>query len=202
MKAASIAAVTSILLTFMLGCESKTKTVSPQAQAPVLPPSQMVHIPNLPALPPPPLRDVAIAIPPPEAPEPARPRKIAHRRPSSAKPTAPADVAAQSGEKGTQPASTQAATGASTDASPIGQLSSSDEGSSSEGRQAIERLINDTENGLNGIKRALSGEEQDTSTQIRTFLTKARKALADNDLDGAQNLANKAKELLEELTKK
>jgi len=55
---------------------------------------------------------------------------------------------------------------------------------------------------LTGIKRTLSTDEQLTSTQIKTFLTKAKQALADNDLDGAQTLATKAKVLLDELTKK
>jgi ribosomal protein S20 len=37
--------------------------------------------------------------------------------------------------------------------------------------------------------------------EIRTFLTKAKQALSQDDLDGAQTLATKAKVLLDELTK-
>ncbi len=76
MKTASIAAVLLVLLTSLSGCESKTKATLPdQAEAPILPPSKMVHIPDLPGLPPPPLREVTVATPPPEVSEPVRPRK-------------------------------------------------------------------------------------------------------------------------------
>lgn len=210
MKAASRVAVVTVLLLSLPGCEKKAKTALPpqaQAPAPVLPPSKMVHIPNLPSLPPPPLRDVAVATEPPENPEPARPQRITHHKSPPVKPATPApttsgDVATQTGDKGAAPPQAQAANGAASEASPIGQLSSSGEGATSQGRQDIEHLISDTENGLNGIKRALTGDEQTTSTQIKTFLVKAKQALAENDLDGAQTLANKAKVLLEELTKK
>jgi hypothetical protein len=109
------------------------------------------------------------------------------------------DPTAQTADKGVQ---TQTASTAASDVSPIGQLSSGGADASSQGHQDVEHLITDTENGLNGIKRTLNSDEQMTSTQIKTFLTKARQALADNDLDGAKTLANKAKVLLEELTKK
>jgi hypothetical protein len=200
MKAASRTAVLIVLSVSLSGCENKAKTAPPpEAQAPVLPPSKMVHLPTLPALPPPPLREVALETPPPENPEPVHPHKTTHRKPSPAKPATPTDVAAQPAQS---PPTQVANSSASAEVSPIGQLSSSGEGTTSQGRQQIERLISDTENGLGNIKRGLSSDEQLTSTQIKTFLTKAKEALADNDLDGAQTLANKAKVLLEELTKK
>jgi hypothetical protein len=101
-----------------------------------------------------------------------------------------------------QPTQTANSGAASTEVSPIGQLSSTGEGTTSQGRHDIEQLIASIESGLNNIKRPLSTEEQATSTQIKTFLTKAKQELIDNDLDGAQTLATKAKVLLEELTKK
>lgn len=205
MKTASAAAVLIALLMPLSGCDKKAKTApAPQAQAPTLPPSQMVHIPELPGLPPPQLRDVAVATPPPDNPEPARPRRTNHHKSTAAKQTTPADSTAQSAEKATPPqaSQTQVATSGTPDASPIGQLSSTGEDSTAPGRDNIERLINNTESGLNGIKRALSKDEQDTTAQIRTFLTKARQSLSENDLDGAQTLATKAKVLLEELTTK
>jgi hypothetical protein len=193
MKAASRTAVILICLMSLAGCRHKTNTVPPpQAQAPAGPPSDMAHVPTLPPLPPPSNPDVAVAAPPEENPEPAHPHKTPRRKPSAAKPAASSDAA-----------STQAANGTpAADASPIGQLSSSVEGADSQDRHDIEKLINNTENGVNGIKRTLSTDEQLTSTQIKTFLTKAKQALADNDLDGAQTLATKAKVLLDELTKK
>ncbi|MBV8632358.1 MAG: hypothetical protein JOZ83_15625 [Silvibacterium sp.] len=87
------------------------------------------------------------------------------------------------------------------DQSPIGQLTSGSEGSSTHNRQQIQDQITNIENGLTGIKRTLTSDEQQTATQIRTFLTKARKALDQDDLDGANTLVTKAKVLLEELTK-
>ncbi len=204
MKTASTTAVVAVCLFTLSGCENRPKVMpSPQAEAPVLPMSQMVHVPNLPALPPPPLRDVAVASTQAENPEPVHPRKTPRRKSNPAKTTAPAaDSATQTADKTTpQPPQIQAATGAAPDASPIGQLSSTSV-SNPQGRAEIERIINDTENGLNNIKRTLTSEEQLTSTQIKTFLFKSKQALADNDLDGAQTLANKAKELLGELTKK
>ena len=207
MKTASTAAVLLALLMSSSGCEKKAKTApAPQAEAPILPPSKMVYIPDLPGLPPPPLRDVAMAIPAPENPEPARPRRTNHHKSTTAtaKQTAPADITASAADKGTpsQATQTQVASTAPADASPIGQLSSSGEDSTAPGRDNIARLINDTESGLNKINRTLSKDEQDTTAQIKTFLTKARQSLSENDLDGAQTLATKAKVLLEELTTK
>lgn len=196
MKTANRVAVVALLAMSLSGCQKQAKApVQPQAEAPILPPSKMVYIPNLPALPPPSLPDVAVATTPPETPEPVHSRKVTRHKSSVARSDA------QGTEKNEQPA-TQAGNNAATDASPIGQLSSTEETVSSQGRQSIERQITDTENGLNGIKRALSSDEQLTSTQIKTFLTKAKQALAENDLDGAQTLADKAKVLLQELTTK
>ena len=86
--------------------------------------------------------------------------------------------------------------------SPIGQLSSTSEHSGVPSRQDIKQLIDTTESGLKGIERSLSSDEQKlTATQIRTFLAKAKQALEQDDLDGANTLATKAKVLLSELTK-
>ena len=207
MKTACGAAVVTVLVLCLSGCPDKAKTtIPPQAEAPILPPANMIHVATLPALPPPPLRDVAVATEPPESPEPVHPRRTTHRKPAPAKPAAAVDTStqtAQATDKGAPPIQTQAAANTTaSDVSPIGQLSSGGGDASSPGHQDVEHLINDTENGLNGIKRALNSDEQVTSTQIKTFLTKARQALADNDLDAAKNLVNKAKVLLEELTKK
>ncbi len=204
MKTACGAAVVTVLVLCLSGCPDKDKTtLPPQAEAPVLPPANMVHIPTLPALPPPPLRDVAVATEPPENPEPVHPRRTTHHKPAAPiKPAAAVDTTTQTADKGVPPVQTQTASAPASDVSPIGQLSSGGGDASSPEHQDVEHLIDDTENGLNGIKRALSSDEQVTSTQIKTFLAKAREHLADNDLDGAKTLANKAKVLLEELTKK
>lgn len=157
----------------------------------------MAHVPELPALPPPSPPDVTVAAnTTSETEEKPRPHKANHHRTASAKPAAET-TNPQPAEK---PQTTVAA-GITPDASPIGQLSATGE-SAVNGRRDVELLINNTETGLTGIKRTLNNDEQTIATQIKTFLTKAKQALADNDLDGAQTLATKAKVLLEELTKK
>ena len=51
-------------------------------------------------------------------------------------------------------------------------------------------LINETEQGLNNIKRSLSTEEKVTATQIHTYLKQAQDALDNGDMDGAHTLGN------------
>jgi hypothetical protein len=136
-----------------------------------------------------------------QQPPPPKQKKPAHRRPK------PVDSSqAQAAKDTTQPApastpTQEASAGQPAGTSPIGQLSSSSESSSILNRHQILDLITNTENGLNGIKRTLSSDEQQTATQIRTFLTKAKKALDQDDLDGANTLVTKARVLLDELTK-
>lgn len=85
--------------------------------------------------------------------------------------------------------------------SPIGQLSTDNDTSNTGDRHAINEQIDATENGVNGIKRTLSSDEQKTVAQIRVYISKARDALKADDLVAAQNLSNKAHQLLEQLTK-
>ncbi|AXC11097.1 Fibronectin-binding protein [Acidisarcina polymorpha] len=94
-----------------------------------------------------------------------------------------------------------ASSGEPAPASPIGHLSTGDVSGQTQTRKETADLITGTENGLNGIKRALSAQEQETANQIRAFLTKAKAALGNEDLDGALILATKAKVLLDELNK-
>jgi hypothetical protein len=158
----------------------------------------MVHIPVLPSLPPPQPREVVLVVAQEEPQAPARPRRAPHHKTPSVKTAPTADIAAAADK----PSQTQASAGTPSDTSPIGQLTSGGDATNIQQRRDIEQLINDTENGLNNIRRTLSNNEQETSTQIRSFLVKAKQALADNDLDGAHTLATKAKVLLDELTKK
>ena len=84
------------------------------------------------------------------------------------------------------------------DKTPLGQLSTAND---PVGHQAISEQIDATENGLNAIKRPLSSDEQKTVTLIRQYITRARDLLNADDLDGANTLSSKAKQLLQELTK-
>lgn len=86
-------------------------------------------------------------------------------------------------------------------ASPIGQLTTGDSATAAQSKRDTTTLIQQTEQGLNNIKRALSADERNTVVQIRTFLKQAQQALDNGDTDGAHTLATKASLLLEELTK-
>ncbi len=66
-------------------------------------------------------------------------------------------------------------------------------------RQSTDALIQQTEKSLNGISRQLNYQEQKTAAQIREYIKHAREALTAGDVDGASNLATKAKLLLDEL---
>ncbi|HEY0797041.1 MAG TPA: hypothetical protein VGD64_14815 [Acidisarcina sp.] len=114
--------------------------------------------------------------------------------PAPAQPQVPAAAA---------PVQTAEATGPGAPASPsIGLLSTGDVSTGAQTRQSTMDLIANTESGLKSIKRMLeSATDQQTASQIRAFLQKARTALELNDLDGAHTLATKAKVLLDELTK-
>ena len=60
-------------------------------------------------------------------------------------------------------------------------------------RNGVERQIDETENALNVMKRPLDADEQKIAVQIRTYITRARKALEYDDLDGASTISNKAR---------
>jgi hypothetical protein len=62
-------------------------------------------------------------------------------------------------------------------------------------------LLDSTEQSLRGLTRSLSTDEQTTLSQIRSYITQARSALKDQDLERAHNLAVKAHQLSDVLTK-
>lgn len=197
MNTASKIVVVLGLLCVISGCRHKTHAPPPPAaQAPIAPPSEVAKGTPPPQLPPtkpldvkPPGADVSQDEPPP------KPHKTTHHK------TKPADTSQPAKDAAAAPATQQASAGEPAEMSPIGQLSSAGTSSGTPNRHDIQDLINNTENGLKGIKRPLSTEEETTATQIRTFLKKARQALDQDDLDGAQTLATKAKVLMDELTK-
>ena len=82
--------------------------------------------------------------------------------------------------------------------SAIGQLSSGDP---PDLRLQTLSSIAATENGLKTVNRELGDPEKKTVDHIREFLKQAKAALASGDVDGAATLAEKAKVLLEELSK-
>jgi hypothetical protein len=81
----------------------------------------------------------------------------------------------------------------------IGQLTAAPSPDSSGSRQQASDLIDSTQRGVNSLHN-LSGDQNKTVAQIRSFLDQAERALHNGDLDGAHTLATKAKTLLDELT--
>lgn len=195
-SASKIAAL--LLLIGIAGCKHNVQSAAPPS------PPDKVYTPDdvakqgLPQPPPP--KPVDVEQQTLQAPEQPQPKAAKKKRKS--KPTDSGAVQATKETASTSPATTQeVSAGQPADASPIGQLSSASESRSTPTHQQIQVLINNTDNGLKGIKRNLSSDEKQTAEQIRTFLDKARKALDQEDLDGANTLASKAKVLLDELTK-
>ena len=195
-SAAKIAA--ALLLFGVAGCNHNVQSAAPAPAPPKVYTPDQVADRQLPQ-PPAPAEPLNVKGPGSELAQPTPPPKAAKKKSRRSRPTDSGEVQAA---KETAPTSSATAPGAAAgqppDTSPIGQLtSSSDSGSLT--HQKILDLINNTERDLNEIKRPLSSDEQQTATQIRTFLTKARKALDLDDLDGANTLVTKAKVLLDEL---
>jgi hypothetical protein len=213
MRAAKMCSSLTLLLCFCTGCMFHKSSPPPQAQAPPLqtgkgtlnPPTtaqqqEKTDTPLASPLPPPSAQSVPL--PPPA------PKKVRHKvktppaKPQDTTQTPPA--ASQSSPSGGQasaqvtPPETSGTVGTP---SPIGQLTTGDSAMGEKAKRETTDLISGTEQGLNGIKRALSTEEKVTAAQIRTYLKQAQQALASGDTDGAHTLATKAKLLLDELTK-
>lgn len=65
----------------------------------------------------------------------------------------------------------------------------------SQAQQNTTQLLDATEQNLRALTRALSNDEQNTVSQIRSYIVQARSALKDQDLERAHNLALKAHQL-------
>ena len=226
MNTASKHAVASLLLIATAGCADK-KAQSPappaQAQAPSLnagkagalypPPLTQAQTQTQQTAPPPP-PEVAQEEPeptPPPTPPPAA-KSTSHKSktpaakappgsPAAAETAPPAQGATTTTNSSTEAPADVAANAEPTAASPIGELTTGDTAGQAQKGKETSDIISNTESGLNSIKRPLSSQEQETMTQIRTFLTKAKTALSNQDYDGAYILATKAKVLLDELNK-
>lgn len=182
----------SFLLTLSIaGCHRKVERAlpPPQAQAPVINP--------LPTLPPLALEPVILAqsqpapaaTPPPVAapPKKKRSKRIRRRVVINGEPESPAS----SGNAA--PSSTAAAL--------IGQLSANDATATSSDTAQTKHLIDATEDELKKLSAKQQADHKDAVAQVNSFLAQARQALNMNDVVGAQTLANKAKILVDELSK-
>ena len=190
----------ALLFLGIAGCNHKVQSAAPPPPAPQKTVYTPEDVAKQPLPEPPPPEPVAVNQQPSETPQPPPPKpakKKGHKRSTEA-----GAVQATKETVPTSAATTQeASAGQPANASPIGQLSSSGESSSTPTRQQVQELITKIQNALNGINRPLTSDEKQTTEQIRTFLDKAKKALDQDDLDGANTLTTKAKVLLDELPK-
>jgi hypothetical protein len=231
MNSAEKLAAAALLIFSVAGCSQKKTKVTPvpQAQAPskdagtagALFPPPLTSTQSQPQQSdgPPPIAKIDTPPPPlPPQPKPKKPIAGKKAKVSPAKPGPPATPGATDGADpsastaaapAAAPSATQtqadqevaAASGEPAAASPIGTLSTGRPAGQSQTYRETFDLIGSTENSVNAIKRALTPQEQETVTQIKTFLQKAHKALDNQDYDGANTLATKAKVLLDELNK-
>jgi hypothetical protein len=205
-------AALALSLALVTGCATRRPRTSPApiVEIPSLPPVQMALLvsplpPDFPAV-----KERTVKLDttvPPETREEAEVVEAPHPAHHRAKPAAQ-DSAQTEAPKGpvaappTTPAQNAAVAAAQpSEESPIGQLSTANDTSNTGDRHAISEQIDATENGINGVKRVLSSEEQKTVAQIRVYISKARDALKADDLDAAQTLSNKAHQLLDQLNK-
>lgn len=194
MKSTGKVVVLFLLTALVAGCRHRAKMlVPPAAEAPIVPvylseadmPPPQMPAPELPRILPPEAHAIARK---------TRRRYPVRRRVMHTEVPAEQTLPGQSAEL--------AATGAGSDVTPIGQLTAAGESTNTPRRNQILDEINATQKGLDDLKRPMSKQEQSTANQIRTFLTRARQALNQEDLDGAHILVTKAKVLLAELTGK
>jgi outer membrane biosynthesis protein TonB len=191
--------VVSLLLTLSItGCHHKPERAlpPPHAQAPVIipPPTLPQFIPEPVILaqsqPAPPVTPPPVVAPPHKK----RAARVRHHH-------APAKGETQGESPETQTAAGNAPAPSAPGTAVIGQLSADDATVSPSDASQTKHLIDSTENKLKKLSTNQQAEHKDSIAQVGSFLSQARQALSMNDLVGAQTLANKAKILLDELSK-
>ncbi len=190
------------LLTFTIsGCHRRPEQVlpPPQAQAPI--------ISTLPPLPPLTLQTVQLSTPEPQQPStpppapvepPKKQAKVRHHRA-----THKAETESAATESKPSPATESSAPPAESASSStvVGKLSADDSTANPDQTAQTQHLIESTEGLLKKLSPQQQAAHKDTIAQVGSFLAQAKQALNMNDLVGAQTLANKAKILLDELSK-
>lgn len=190
------------LLTFTIsGCHRRPEPVlpPPQAQAPI--------ISTLPPIPPLNLQTVQLATtepqqpsPPPPAPTepPKKQARVRHHRATHKPEGEPAATESRPSSPGTEASAPPADSAGST---LVGKLSADDSTTNPDQTVQTQHLIEYTEGLLKKLSPQQQAAHKDTVSQVGSFLAQAKQALSMNDLVGAQTLANKAKILLDELSK-
>lgn len=170
----------------------------PPAVAPPVTSSTVTVITPLPSLPPDKAPDVQQAAPP-APPAPPVEQKVRRTRRIRRKATPPkAEIASASPAASSTPGSAAAVSGATPGAASLGELSAGT-AISLDQRNRMLTDIAKQEARLARLPTSTGSEAAAIQTQIRTFLARARQAVAQNDLDGAETLNTKARVLLDEL---
>jgi hypothetical protein len=195
-------------LLFGVGCNKKKPSVPPvQAQAPTIQqpvPEQIPPANTTTTTPPESTTSTTASANPPEKPSPSTPTKSTtgstHRhhpsttakKPSPAAPAPSTPPANETVAKASVPAPEVA----------VGQISPDmSKSAASQAQQSTAELLDSTEKNLRNLTRSLSSDEKNTVTQIRSYVTQAKLALKDQDLERAHNLALKAHQLSDVLVK-
>lgn len=174
-------------LALFTGCKHKS-AVAPPPPVPVPLPQPVAGLKALPAILPTSAPSVVLYQP---APKPKDKHRHEHaRRKYSTDLTNPAKTpTAASPSNGQEPSSI----------TPIGLLTTAPESISKRDASSIEDQIHSIDDRVHAIHSALTISEEQTVTEIQTFLKKAQNALQNGDLDGAHTLTVKAQVLLSEL---
>jgi hypothetical protein len=191
MRYLRLLSVTFLLVFIVTGCHHQPVQVlpPPQTQPPIvttLPPMPPLTFPDVqlakPVTEAPP---VQAAVPPPTEKQPVK--HVHHRR--IRRKSAPVQTATA-----TPPPAPPAT-------SVLGQLSSGDATAGQNQAKQTKSLILSIENRLKKLPKSLEENRKTDIEQVETFLSQAKQAWAANDVVGATTLANKAKILLDEITK-
>ncbi|RRA47217.1 hypothetical protein [Acidipila sp. EB88] len=213
----SILAMALLPLLCLAGCRHPQPAPPPPAAttAPPITPSSITVITPLPSVPPkrnPDVTQQAQTENPPAAPPPAaeKPKRRAkHKAPATTAPDAAAPAVAThpatpaTGATGTS-APAPDTTAAPTQPAPaeaantLGQLSAGNTITTRD-RSRILVEIQEQDARFAKVPAPSSSEARAVQIQVRSFLAKARQALTENDLDGAETLTTKARVLLNEL---
>lgn len=188
----------SFLLTFSIaGCHRKPERAlaPPHAQPPIIstmppmPPLTLKAVQLEQPKPAPPAAPTLATVPPPKK----HTAKVRHHHAAS-------KAESESEATDSRPATSGAAPSAPATAL-IGQLSADDSNATPTEAAQTKRLIDSTEVRLKKLSTQQQTEHKDAVAQVNSFLAQARQALSMNDVVGAQTLANKAKIMVDELSK-
>lgn len=130
--------------------------------------------------------------PPPTAPRPVRRRPTPPRESSSNQPDQPA---AGQGNAAAEPDNSEVAELA------IGSLSSGGDSTPQNAQQARD-LITQIQKRIAALPRSVASQQRNALRQVNNFLKHAQQALDSGDAEGAMNLANKARLVMDDIEKK